>query len=235
MEAHVGVAKTPKYGLAQSGDTVEMVERPRGGFSLVMADGQGSGDRARRISQLVVAKAVSLLSEGARDGAVARAVHDYLFSLRDGKVAATLSILSLDLDTRSLVLTQNGNHLACIGCSTGMDGLEALAGPIGVHARTRPQVVEYPLEQGLVVAMATDGVAHAGRRRGRNMNLEGFIDIVSRWEHEDSQALADELLYQALVLDENRPEDDMSVLTLQLLERREEVFIRRLQVSFPFR
>ncbi len=235
MEAHVGVAKTPKYGLGESGDTVEMVERPRGGFSLVMADGQGSGSRARRISQLVVAKSVSLLSEGARDGAVARAVHDYLFSLREGKVAATLSILSLDLDTRTLVLTQNGNNLACIGYPGGMDGLEALAGPIGVHARTRPQVVEYPLEQGLTVAMATDGVAHAGRRRGRTMSLEGFQGIVARWKQEDSQALADELLYQALLLDEDRPQDDMSVLTLQLWDRREEVFIRRLHARFPFR
>src|ERR687893_1204726 len=100
MHAEFAVAKVGKYATRESGDTVEMVERPHGGLSFVMADGQRSGKSAKVISNIAARKAISLLSEGTRDGVAARAAHDYLFSMRGGKVRADLQLLSLDLDTR---------------------------------------------------------------------------------------------------------------------------------------
>ncbi|OUC07453.1 hypothetical protein RY27_14810, partial [Litorilinea aerophila] len=90
LEVQIGVAKINKYASSESGDTVEIVERPHGGISVVVADGQRSGRSAKAISNLVVRKAISLLAEGVRDGAVARATHDYLHTLRGGKVSAEL-------------------------------------------------------------------------------------------------------------------------------------------------
>lgn len=99
MEVRIGVAKVRKYATSESGDTLEVVERPNGGLSVVLADGQSSGRGAKRISNMVVRKVVSLLAEGVRDGAAARAASDYLFTERQGKVQATLNILSVDLQT----------------------------------------------------------------------------------------------------------------------------------------
>jgi hypothetical protein len=79
MDLHVAVAKTPKYATSESGDTLEMIERPGGGLSFVLVDGQRSGRSAKAISNLVARKAISLLAEGVRDGAAARAASDYLF------------------------------------------------------------------------------------------------------------------------------------------------------------
>ena len=76
MEIIVAVAKISKYATSESGDTLEMIERPHGGISLVLADGQRSGKAAKRISNIVVRKAISLLADGVRDGAAARAAHD---------------------------------------------------------------------------------------------------------------------------------------------------------------
>ena len=95
IEAQLAVAKINKYATEESGDTVEVVERPRGGVSLVMADGQRSGRSAKAISNIVVRKAISLLAEGVRDGAVARATHDYLHLERGGKVSAELTMIRL--------------------------------------------------------------------------------------------------------------------------------------------
>ncbi len=78
MEIKLAVAKINKYASSESGDSVEVVERPNGGISVVMADGQSSGKGAKHISSLVVRKVISLLSEGVRDGAAARAASDYL-------------------------------------------------------------------------------------------------------------------------------------------------------------
>src|SRR5438067_8465467 len=114
-DVQVAVAKTNKYASRESGDTVEVVERPHGGFSIVLADGQGSGRSAKNLSHLVTTKAISLIKDGVRDGAVARSVHDYLFTYRGGRVSATLVILSVDMTSRTLVLTRN-SHCPVLVC-----------------------------------------------------------------------------------------------------------------------
>ncbi len=100
----IAVAKVGKYATSESGDTVEVVERPHGGLSVVLVDGQRSGKSAKAISNMVARKAMALLADGVRDGAVARAAHDYLRTQRGGKVSATLNLVSVDLASRTLVL-----------------------------------------------------------------------------------------------------------------------------------
>ena len=99
MEIQIGVAKINKYASSESGDTLEVIERPNGGLSVVLADGQRSGKSAKRISNMVVRKVIALLAEGVRDGAAARAASDYLFTQKSGKVMSTLNILSLDMES----------------------------------------------------------------------------------------------------------------------------------------
>ncbi len=115
------VRKTARSGMSTSGDSVDVVERPRGGLSVVMADGQGSGPAAKRISNMVVSRAAGLIAEGARDGAVARAVHDSLYALRGGKIVCTLTILSVDLNTRTFVIARNGNAGALLYDGESLD------------------------------------------------------------------------------------------------------------------
>ena len=64
MEVQLAVAKVNKYATSESGDTLEIVERPNGGLSVVLADGQTSGRGAKAISQMVVRRVIGLLAEG---------------------------------------------------------------------------------------------------------------------------------------------------------------------------
>jgi serine phosphatase RsbU (regulator of sigma subunit) len=140
----MAIAKTNKYASRESGDTVEIVERPGGGMSVIMADGQGSGRAAKSLSLLVTAKVAALLKEGVRDGAAARAANDFLFAMRHGQVSATLDILSVDLKTRTVVVTRNGDTVCLISTD---DGTEVIAGgerPLGLHPRTRPSPPSRP-------------------------------------------------------------------------------------------
>src|SRR5436853_3087067 len=148
LDVQIAVAKTNKYASRESGDTVEVVERPHGGFSVVLADGQGSGRAAKTISNLVTTKAVSLIKDGVRDGAVARSVHDYLFAYRGGKVSATLVILTVDLASRTLVLSRN-SHCPIILSRPGEPSLTLIddpSSPIGIYTLTKPVITEVPLE-----------------------------------------------------------------------------------------
>ncbi|HSH76922.1 MAG TPA: SpoIIE family protein phosphatase, partial [Herpetosiphonaceae bacterium] len=143
FEIQIAVAKTNKYASRDSGDTVELVERPAGGLSVVLIDGQGSGQAAKTLSLLVSAKAVSLLKDGARDGAVARAVHDYLHTFRHGRVSATLEILSVDLVSKTVIASRNSDTPLLLGRDGAYRLLPSSSGPIGIRRHTKPTIDQF--------------------------------------------------------------------------------------------
>lgn len=227
----VGVAKTEKYASRESGDTVELVERPGGGFSMVMIDGQGSGKAAKTLSLLLSSKAVALLKEGVRDGVVARATHDYLFAFRHGQVSATLDLLSIDLETRTIVITRNAETPMILGDRETVSAIPSDSGPIGRYRWTKPTVTQLPMSAGTEVILCTDGIAHSGRRAGReSLDFEAFGR-----EHfgqgQTAQSLADALLAVVIERDGGRPGDDMAVVALSLRAGESSPSIRRVQMQ----
>lgn len=233
MEVQIGISKINKYASSESGDTVEVIERPNGGLSVVMADGQSSGKGAKLVSTLVVRKVISLLSEGIRDGAAARAASDYLFTDRKGKVSATLNIFSVDLQTNTLVITRNNPAPVLLAIGDQVKRLEEDSKPIGVYRDTRPWISELPLEPKLIAVMFTDGILHAGSRHGQQMDLHTVLQCFSEEENCSPQEIADSLLEQALHLDEGRPVDDTSIVVLQVSNYEGDP-VRRMSVRLPF-
>jgi serine phosphatase RsbU (regulator of sigma subunit) len=218
-DVQIAVAKTNKYASRESGDTVEVVERPHGGFSVVLADGQGSGRAAKNLSHLVTTKAVSMIKDGARDGVVARSVHDYLFAYRGGKVSATLVIVTVDLASRTLVLSRN-SHCPIILSRPGEAALTLLDAPsssIGIYAMTKPVITELPLEAHTFAVTYSDGLMDAGKRDGHPIDLPALVSAHLAQGPTTARALGDHLLQQALELDANRPYDDMTALVLAIL------------------
>lgn len=214
----IAVAKTNKYATKESGDTVEVVERPTGGFSVVLADGQGSGPAAKILSHMLTTKAISMIKDGARDGAVARAVHDYLYTYRGGKVSATLVILSVDLATRTLVMSRNSHCpiLVCRPDDEGLTRLDAHSEAIGLYPRTKPIVDQLPLKPGTYVVTYSDGLMEAGTRTSQKIDLPDLVTSCIR-QGPTARELADFLMSEALRLDLNRPLDDMTALVVSIL------------------
>jgi hypothetical protein len=142
MEVQIAVAKINKYAVSESGDTLEVVERPNGGLSVVLADGQSSGRGAKAISLLVVRKVIGLLAEGVRDGAAARAASDALYTDKHGKVISTLNIASLDLSSGTIVLTRNNPAPMFVCRGEQIDMLEEESIPLGTSRNVRPLISE---------------------------------------------------------------------------------------------
>lgn len=233
MEIQIGVAKINKYATSESGDTLEVVERPNGGLSVVLADGQRSGQSAKRISNMVVRKVVSLLAEGVRDGPAARAASDYLYAMRGGKVVSTLNILSVDLASYSLVISRNNPTPIYYIKNTKSKTLDEPSTPVGVYRNTKPLITELPLQAGLTVIAFTDGMVTAGERKATKID----IPIQLAWCVEQdftAQQIADHMIRLALDLDDNRPIDDTSVVVLHVTSNRGEI-IRRMTVSLPIK
>lgn len=232
MEIQIAVAKTNKYAVSESGDTLEVVERPNGGMSVVLADGQTSGRGAKAISTMVVRKVISLLAEGVRDGAAARAASDYLFTERNGKVSASLNILSADLQTGTLVITRNNPAPVFVARGDQVERLDAESLPIGTNRNIRPAITELALDGWTSIVLYTDGVLHAGERYGQRLDICTLLGSMLEDQDPTSQEIADTLLSHAIQLDQGRPNDDMSVVVLRVLPFESDL-IRRMIVRLP--
>lgn len=232
MEVQIAVAKTNKYAVSESGDTLEVTERPNGGLSVVLADGQTSGRGAKAVSMLVVRKVIALLAEGVRDGAAARAASDSLYTERQGKVISTLNIISVDLQTGTVVLTRNNPAPFFIARGEQVDCIETVSTPIGISRNLRPVISEIPIEPGLTIVVYTDGLVHAGGRSGRPMDVCTSFKAMLEDQDPPPQEIADALLSEAVRLDEGRPADDISVVVLRVMQRQGDD-VRRMTVRLP--
>lgn len=232
MEIQIAVAKINKYAVSESGDTLEVIERPTGGLSVVLADGQTSGRGAKAVSMMVVRKVISLIAEGVRDGAAARAASDALFAERAGKVTSTLNIASVDLHSNTIVLTRNNPvpMFICRGENIDIHAEDSV--PLGISRNVRPVITELTIEAGLTIVIFSDGISHAGERRGEPMDVRHTIRSLIEDQDPNPQELADSLLAQAVRLDDNRPADDISVLVLRVSPLTGDN-VRRMTVRLP--
>jgi serine phosphatase RsbU (regulator of sigma subunit) len=232
MEVQIAVAKTNKYAVSESGDTFEVVERPNGGLSVVLSDGQTSGRGAKAVSNMVVRKVISLLAEGVRDGAAARAASDYLYTEKNGKVSATLNIFSIDFVTKTLVISRNNPTPVFLSDQEKLTTLSGVSQVIGTNRNIRPAISEVPIVNCLTAVMLTDGLYAAGDRFGKQMDIRTELESLLEDEDPSSQYIADTLLNQAIRLDDGRPNDDMSIVVLRVSGRSTDD-IRRMLVSLP--
>lgn len=236
LGVQVASAKIAKYATDESGDTLEVTERPRGGLSLVLVDGQRSGRAAKAVSNIVARKAVALLAEGVRDGAVARAAHDYLSTIRGGKVSATLNILSLDLVTETVVISRNSHCPTIVARGDEFIVLDEPSQPVGIHNWTKPVISEWPLVPDTVIVLYTDGLMHAGGRYGQRLDVLDLVRVLIGREGGKASAIADALLARAVACDQGRPSDDISVVVVSVTLAPPDVdAVRRLMVDFPVR
>jgi len=232
MEIQVAVAKVNKYGSTESGDTIEFVERPMGGISVVLADARSSGKKAKAVSSLVVRKIISLLAEGVRDGACARAASDYLFTEKNGTATAFLNILSADLETSTIVLTRNSQTPIFIAEGEIINCLSAESSPIGENRGIKPEITEIPLKPGITIVLYTDGIQQAGQEIGLSIDICTNLEAILEEQEPTAQEVADSILSEAIRLDMNRPNDDMSVIVMTVVPKEHDM-IRRMTVQLP--
>jgi serine phosphatase RsbU (regulator of sigma subunit) len=232
VEARVSVAKVSKYASAESGDSLEMIERPTGGLSFVLVDGQRSGKSAKAISNVVARKAISLLAEGVRDGAAARAASDYLVTYRGGKVLATLNILSIDVQSQTMVITRNNPAPVLLVRQGEIQVIDEPVQAVGSRRGMRPSIREVPIELGLAVVMFTDGLSNAGDRTGQRLDVTASVEEMTRQGDPDPVVWADRLLDLALELDQGRPSDDISIVVAAICKGTADE-TRRLTVQMP--
>ncbi len=230
MEIKIAVSKINKHGAGKSGDTVESIERPNGGFSIVMADGQINAVAQKSISTMVCHRVIDHISNGVRDGAAIRATSSRLFSESDGSIKANLNVLSVDLQTNTIIVSRNNPVPVYLINQGKVDCLQAFSESIGTRSDISPTIVELEIQPNMAVIVFSDGAYNAGQLNKSETEVRTMIKALIEEQEPPAQELADYLLHRAIRLDEGRPNDDMSILVMQISPRSTDQ-IRRMNVS----
>jgi serine phosphatase RsbU (regulator of sigma subunit) len=232
MEIKIAIAKIDKPGKGTSGDTVEVTERPNGGISIVLADGQIEKRDSKAISTMVAHRVIEQISEGVRDGASIRAAAQSIFSEHQDKVQANLSVVSVDLQTNTIIVSRNNPMPAFLIREETVDCLSSESEQIGSRADVTPTIIELPIRPELAVVVFSDGVFHAGQDNQQVMDICTTIEAFIEEQEPTAKEIADFLLNRAIRLDDDQPKDDMSIIVL-LVSSRPTDAIRRMNIAMP--
>src|SRR5215204_2684821 len=207
----IASAATHKYAVSKSGDVVDVVERPGGGYGVVLADGQGSGPAGRAIARMVASQAGRLLQDGARAEVAALAASDALLHARSGQVSAGLDVVTIDPGSNIEIARFSSNFI--IVCGDGVwTELPHSGGPAGRIAHQSPEIESLPLLDGLSIVLATDGIVQAGSRFGMSFDLLNHMRKSS--DGINPAELCRDVLNAAMEADRGRPQDDQTVVAI---------------------
>jgi serine phosphatase RsbU (regulator of sigma subunit) len=232
MEIQIAASKIDKFNSPNSGDTIEIVERPNGGVSVVLASGLFEEKSTKMVSYSVVKKVISLIADGVRDGAAARAASDALFTQYNGKSISSLNILSADLQTDTLVLSCNSRAPVFLCRDDSIEKMTIESTLIGTGLDVKPSVYEIPIEPGITIVAPSSGLLKAGIEYGQVFDFNTSLSVIFEDQQPTSNEIADTLLKQAISVDQGQPNEDMSVIVLRILSGGQN-HIRRINVNIP--
>lgn len=232
MEIKIAIAKIDKHGSSNSGDTVEMTERPNGGISIVMADGKIDSRDSKAISNMVTHRVIEQISQGVRDGASIRSAASSIFAEHKGRIEANLNVLSVDLQTDTIIISRNNPIPVFLISEEKADCLSSESKPIGFLEEVTSTIVEIPIKPEMAVVIFSDGVYYAGRQDESTMDICTTIETLFEEQEPTAKEIADFLLNRAIRLDNGKPQDDMSIIVLMVSFHPTDA-IRRMNISMP--
>ncbi|SFQ10400.1 serine phosphatase [Oscillibacter sp. PC13] len=188
----VGAALRPKSGEKACGDTLVSF-RTEGLWCLMLADGMGSGEAARKESALVCRLMRQFLEAGIEPEAALKTLNSAM-TLRGADTGSftTIDLLTCCPETGEAALYKFGaapSYLKKGGTVRRITGGTLPAGLRGAPAA--PDVTRLTLERGTFAVMISDGVADPGRD-------DWLQDLLAGWDGEDPQELAGVILSESI-------------------------------------
>lgn len=208
-----GVARIGKNYEQISGDTFLMTDLPGGRKGVALSDGMGSGEEAFSDSTMVVEMLEELLEAGFPAKTAIEVLNTALVIGREEVRFSTIDVCLFDLYAGSCEFVKAGAAATFIKRDGEVEKISQATLPVGVIKDMEIEAQERELESGDFVIMVTDGVMDALGANGQENLMEKFIaetSIVNPTE------LARYLLGKVLETSQEKPMDDMTILTIGL-------------------
>jgi len=189
----IGAVLRPKEGETVCGDTVMSFQSDRGLWCLLLADGMGSGEAARRESALTCRLLRQFLEAGIEPEAALKTLNAAM-ALRGAETGSftTVDLCTCDAATGETAFYKFGAAPSYLKKGGKVRRVTGGSLPVGLQGTPAlPDVTRVQLESGSFAVLISDGVADPGRD-------EWLMDLLAGWEGEDPQALAGLILAESI-------------------------------------
>ena len=205
----IGAALRPRNGETICGDTVVSFQRPGGQWCLLLADGMGSGENARKESALTCRLLRQFLEAGIEPEAALKTLNSAM-ALRGADTGSftTVDLVTCRPENGETAFYKFGAAPSYVKKGGTVRRITGGTLPVGLRgAPAAPDVTAVTLAPGSFVVMISDGVADPGRD-------DWLQNLLAGWEGEDPQTLAGLILRESV----NREglQDDCGIQVLYL-------------------
>ena len=210
----VGAALRPKEGETVCGDTVASFQTDRGLWCLLLADGMGSGEPARKESALVCRLLQQFLEAGVAPEAALKTLNSAM-GLRGAESGAftTVDLCVYDPGAREAAFYKCGAAPSYIKRGGVVRRVTGASLPVGLQGPP-PDVTKAPLAPGGFAVMVSDGVADPAED-------EWLLNLLAGWIGDDPQDLAGLILAESVRRERLRDDCGVQVLYCPETEARE--------------
>jgi len=189
----IGAALRPRRGETVCGDTVTSFRREDGAWCLLLADGMGSGESARRESALTCRLLRQFLEAGIEPEAALKTLNSAM-ALRGAETGSftTVDLCVFDGQAGEAVFYKYGAAPSYLKKGGAVRRVSGSSLPVGMRGTpAAPDVTRTRLEPGSFVVMVSDGVTDPLRD-------DWLQDLLAGWQGEDPQTLAGLILTESI-------------------------------------
>jgi len=214
-----GVAHRAKTSKG-SGDSYSFMDLSNGTCLLVLSDGMGSGERARRESAATVGLLEDFIESGFDKDLAVRMINSVLVLKSSEESFSTLDICSVDLYTGDAEFIKIGAAATFILRNGKVKVLRSSSLPIGMLNDVDLEISEGQLQHDDIIVMVTDGVTEAvsGSATVLGDSEDWMIEVLKNCRFHNPQDVAEYVLAEAERL-AGLPKDDMTVLAARVWEK----------------
>lgn len=200
-----GLASCNKAGNEDCGDCHSIIRLGGNRFMLALCDGMGSGKSANKMSALTLGLIEDFYKAGFDNDVVIESVNK-LLAVNNQENYSTLDVCLLDLENNLADFIKVGSPFGVVRRPDKIEIVQGGALPIGALDSITPAITKTTISTKDIVVMATDGIMDAFETQ------ENFVDYISCLACNNPQTLAENILNEALRLNNNSAKDDMTIL-----------------------
>lgn len=211
----VGSSKITKENSDVSGDCSLQIKLADGKYLLAIADGMGTGEKARECSKITLRLIKQMLSAGFNKEESIEMINSRINLLGTTERYSTLDISILDLYTGKLEILKNGACFTYIKNKRNIKKIESTNIPIGILDKVEVKSETIDINDGDIIVMCTDGVLDS-----KEEQPEWIEDFLKNISTNNVQKIADLLLAEAVDNSYGVVRDDMTVIVSKVVKRK---------------
>ena len=211
----VGSSKITKEGSKVSGDCSLQIKLADGKYLLALADGMGTGEKARECSRITLRMMKQMLSAGFDKEESITMINSRMNLLGNTERYSSLDISILDLYVGKLEILKNGACNTYIKNKKFVKKIESKNLPIGIINKIELQTETFEINDGDIIIMCTDGVLDS-----KEDNPDWIEEFLKNISTNNVQKISDLLLAEAVDNSFGIARDDMSIIVSKIVKRK---------------